>query len=108
MVQTGHAAAAVMAAAAATSDGERLPPAPLPLVMAFWGRKKKVFPLTFRAVAKCRGVIWRRDGFSFSLSFLSLLCFPISLLLQIIFPKKCLVVQKNLILRPVELKLRVL
>jgi hypothetical protein len=105
MVQTGHAAAAVMAAAAATSDGERLPPAPLPLVMAFWGRKKKVFPLTFRAVAKCRGVIWRRDGFSFSLSFLSV--FPFHYCYKLYF-QKCLVVQKKLILRPVELKLRVL
>jgi hypothetical protein len=53
MVQTGHAAAAVMAVVAAASDGERLPP--LPLVMGFWGGKKKVFPLAFRAVAKCRG-----------------------------------------------------
>jgi hypothetical protein len=82
MVQTGHAAAAVMAVVAAASDGERLPP--LPLVMGFWEGKRRSSRSHFAPLQNAGGNL--AAGRFFFFTFISLR-FPISLLLQIIFPK---------------------
>ena len=109
MVQTGHAAAAAVMAAPA-SDGERLRP-PSCWILGEGG--EKTFPISFRAVSKCRGRF--RGGTDFLFSFVpfsfSLLLFPHSIFRYITkilaaFPEMLASLQ-NLILLPMGLKLPV-